>query len=112
MTVPASHYYIQYKENDKGLKYIYICLIDKYLHCILVDNQTEFKRSYSVSHDRTIVVNSLEPGKTYTVILVASDGILAETKSDPQMVTILSKGMYYFILFFFLFNISLENYSN
>ena len=89
-----------------------ICLIDNYLRCILVDNQAEFKRSYSVSNDRTILVNTLEAGKTYTVILVAGDGILAETKSDPQMVTLLSKGMYYFILFFFLFNISLENYSN
>jgi hypothetical protein len=33
------------------------------------------------------------------VILVASDGILAEMKSDPQMVTMLSKGIYYSFLF-------------
>jgi hypothetical protein len=58
------------------------------------DGQAEVTNSSSVPYDRTILVNSLEPGKTYTVILVASDGILAKTKSDPQMVTTLSKGMF------------------
>ncbi|CAF4169795.1 unnamed protein product [Rotaria sp. Silwood2] len=72
MTVPGSLYYVQYKENDQ-------------------DDQTDFKKSYTVSNDRTIFVNALEPGKIYTTILVAGDGILAETKSDPQMVATLSK---------------------
>jgi hypothetical protein len=66
----------------------------KNLNCIFTDAQADFKRSYSVSNDRTILVNSLEPDKTYTVILIASDGISAETKSDPQMITTLSKGMF------------------
>ena len=58
-----------------------------------------FKKSYAVSNERNILVNSLEPGKTYTVILVAGDGIEGETKSDPQMVTTLSKGMCYSLYF-------------
>ena len=33
--------------------------------------------------------------KIYRVILVASDGIQAETQSDPQMITTLTKGMFY-----------------
>ncbi|CAF4209111.1 unnamed protein product [Rotaria socialis] len=69
MTIPGSVYYVQYKENDQD------------------DQTTTFKESYNVSNDRTILVNSLEPGKTYTTILVAGDGILSETKSDPQMVS-------------------------
>ncbi len=62
------------------------------------DGQALFKKSYAVSNDRSILVNSLEPGKTYTAILVAGDGIEAETKSDPQMVTTVSKGMSFFSL--------------
>jgi len=58
------------------------------------DGQAVFKKSYSVSNDRTIRVDTLEPGTTYTVILVAGDGIQAETKSDLQTVTTLSKGMF------------------
>lgn len=61
---------------------------------LLAYNSTEWKKSYSVSNDRTILVNALKPGLTYTVILVASDGITAETKSDPKMVTTLSKGSF------------------
>ncbi|CAF3998844.1 unnamed protein product, partial [Rotaria sordida] len=72
MTVPGSLYFVQYKENDK-------------------DDQANFKTSYTVSNDRTIFVNGLEAGKIYTTILVASDGIQAETKSDPQMVSTLNK---------------------
>ena len=60
----------------------------------------EYQKSYSVSNDRTILVNGLKPGITYTTILVASDGISAETKSDPQMVTTLSKGMFSLSLYF------------
>lgn len=60
----------------------------------------EYERSYSVSNDRTILVNGLKPGTTYTTILVASDGISAETKSDPQMVATLSKGMFSLSLYF------------
>ena len=38
-------------------------------------------------------MSPLEPGKTYITILVAGDGIRAETKSDSQLVTTLGKGM-------------------
>ncbi|CAF1215999.1 unnamed protein product [Adineta ricciae] len=71
MAVPGSLYYVQFKENDK-------------------EGLALFKKSYAVSNERNILVNSLEPGKTYTAILVAGDGIEGETKSDPQMVTTLS----------------------
>ncbi|CAF3850131.1 unnamed protein product, partial [Rotaria magnacalcarata] len=73
MTIPGSVYYVQYKENDQD------------------DQTTTFKKSYTVSNDRTILVNSLEPGKTYTTILIAGDGIASETKSDPQMVSTRNK---------------------
>ncbi len=60
----------------------------------LKDGQAIYKRTYSVSNDRTIIVSPLEPGKTYITILVAGDGIRAETKSDPQYITTLGKGMF------------------
>ncbi|UJR30186.1 hypothetical protein I4U23_017725 [Adineta vaga] len=72
MAVPGSLYYVQFKENDK-------------------EGQALFKKSYAVSNERHIFVNSLEPGKTYTAILIAGDGLESETKSDPQMITTLSK---------------------
>ena len=56
------------------------------------DGQALFKRTYAVSNDRTILVSPLEPGKTYITVLVAGDGIRAETRSDPQRVTTLGKG--------------------
>ncbi len=59
---------------------------------IFLDGQAIFKKTYAVSNDRTILVSPLEPGKTYITYLIAGDGIRAETKSDPQMVTTLGKG--------------------
>ena len=41
------------------------------------------------------MVSPLEPGKTYITILVAGDGIRAETKSDPQYITTLGKGSFF-----------------
>lgn len=97
MTIPGSHYYVQYKANEKGF-------VDYFSNdsfdLILLDDETEWKKSYTVSNDRTILINSLQPGTTYTVILIASDGISAETKSDPKMVTTLSKGIFFSILYF------------
>jgi hypothetical protein len=61
---------------------------------IFKEGQAIYKKTYTVSNDRTILVSPLEPGKTYTIILIAGDGILAETKSDPQMVATLGKGMF------------------
>ncbi|CAF1114699.1 unnamed protein product [Rotaria sp. Silwood1] len=72
MTIPGSLYYVQYKEDER-------------------DGESIFKRTYVVSNDRTIIVSPLEPGKTYITILVAGDGIRAETKSDPQLVSTLGK---------------------
>ncbi|CAF0804833.1 unnamed protein product [Rotaria sordida] len=72
MHIPGSLYYVQYKEDER-------------------DGQSIFKRTYVVSNDRTIIVSPLEPGKTYITILVAGDGIRAETKSDPQSITTLGK---------------------
>jgi len=72
MAIPGSLYYVQYKEKER-------------------DGQAIFKKTYAVSNDRTIIVSPLEPGKTYITILVAGDGIRAETKSDPQWVTTLGK---------------------
>ncbi|CAF0853285.1 unnamed protein product [Adineta steineri] len=72
MAVPGSVYYVEYKENDK-------------------EGQALFKKSYVVSNERNILINSLEPSKTYTTILIAGDGIDSEVKSDPQMITTLSK---------------------
>lgn len=43
------------------------------------------------------MVSPLEPGKTYITILVAGDGIRAESRSDPQSVTTLGKGIDLFI---------------
>lgn len=60
----------------------------------ILDGQAIYKRTYAVSNDRTILVSPLEPGKTYITILVAGDGIRAETKSDPQYVTTLGKGKF------------------
>ena len=45
------------------------------------------KKTYAVSNERTILVSSLEPSKTYITQLVAGDGILSETASDPQLIT-------------------------
>ena len=59
-----------------------------------IDGQAIYKRTYAVSNDRTIMVSPLEPGKTYITILVAGDGIRAESRSDPQSVTTLGKGTY------------------
>lgn len=61
--------------------------------CVRKDGQAIFKRTYAVSNDRTILVSPLEPGKTYITVLVAGDGIRSETKSDPQYVTTLGKGL-------------------
>ncbi|CAF1002480.1 unnamed protein product [Adineta ricciae] len=72
MQIPGSRYYVQYKEDEK-------------------DGQAIYKRTYSVSNDRTIMVSPLEPGKTYLTYLVAGDGIRAETRSDSQKVTTLGK---------------------
>ncbi|CAF2515801.1 unnamed protein product [Rotaria sp. Silwood2] len=72
MPIPGSLYYVQYKENER-------------------DGESIFKRTYVVSNDRTIIVSPLEPGKTYITILVAGDGIRAETKSDSQLVTTAGK---------------------
>lgn len=93
MTVPASHYYIEYKEFEKSS--IENEVLRRGINrSFLSDESIEYQRSYSVSNDRTILVNGLKPGITYTTSLVASDGISAETKSDPQIVTTLSKGMF------------------
>lgn len=59
------------------------------------DGQALFKKTYAVSNAREIMVSPLQPGKTYITILVAGDGILSETKSDPQKVTTLGKGTYH-----------------
>jgi len=59
-----------------------------------IDGQAIFKRTYAVSNDRTIIVSPLQPGKTYITVLVAGDGIRAETRSDSQKVTTLGKGMF------------------
>ncbi|UJR16314.1 hypothetical protein I4U23_003220 [Adineta vaga] len=72
MSIPGSLYYVQYKEDEK-------------------DGQAIYKRTYASSNDRTIIVSPLEPGKTYITVLVAGDGIRAETRSDPQKVTTLGK---------------------
>ena len=49
-------------------------------------------KTYAVSNDRTILLSALQPGQTYVTRLVAGDGILSETGSDPQMLTTLAKG--------------------
>ncbi|CAF1598127.1 unnamed protein product [Rotaria magnacalcarata] len=72
MAIHGSLYYVQYKEDER-------------------DGESIFKRTYVVSNDRSIIVSPLEPGKTYITILVAGDGIRAETKSDPQLVSTLGK---------------------
>ena len=60
---------------------------------VFEDSQAIFKRTYATSNDRTIPVSPLKPGKTYITVLVAGDGIRSETKSDPQLVTTLGKGL-------------------
>jgi hypothetical protein len=40
------------------------------------------------------MVSPLDPGKTYITLLVAGDGIRAETRSDPQYITTLGKGIF------------------
>lgn len=65
-----------------------------YIKNQFLDGQSIFKRTYAVSNDRTIIVSPLQPGKTYITILVAGDGIRAETKSDPQLVRTLGKGIF------------------
>ncbi|CAF2121861.1 unnamed protein product [Rotaria magnacalcarata] len=72
MAIHGSLYYVQYKEDER-------------------DGESIFKRTYVVSNDRSIIVSPLEPGKTYITILVSGDGIRAETKSDPQLVSTLGK---------------------
>lgn len=93
MAIPGSLYYVQYKENDHGL-YKANFLEINYINFWFEDGQAIFKRTYAVSNDRTIIVSPLGPGKTYITILVAGDGIRAETKSDPQLVTTLGKGRF------------------
>lgn len=59
---------------------------------IFLDDPAAEKKTYAVSNDRTILVNGLDPGRTYVTRLVAADGIESETASDPQMITTLAKG--------------------
>lgn len=94
MTIPGSVYYVQFKENDRGRSPRQRCHSqNRVLRSLSVaEGQAPFNKSYAVSNERNILVNSLDPGKTYTTILVAGDGLDSETKSDPQMISTLSKG--------------------
>ena len=94
MPIPGSLYYVQYKEDEKGLYEDSFLIRCEVFLSIVQDGQALFKRTYAVSNDRTIMVSPLQPGKTYITILVAGDGILAETRSDPQKVTALGKGKF------------------
>ncbi len=93
MPIPGSLYFVQYKEDEKGLSEEYFLKINNII-LNFKDGQAIYKRTYAVSNDRTIIVSPLEPGKTYITILVAGDGIRAETRSDPQYITTLGKGMF------------------
>lgn len=92
MAIPGSLYYVQFKEDEKGFELHTRIFFWSLPLAFLTDGQALYKRSYPVSNDRTIMVSPLIPGKTYITVLVAGDGIWAETKSDPQYITTLGKG--------------------